>query len=204
MAQIVYILTNPAMPDLIKIGITSNTLNQRIAELSRSSGVPLPFEVYYACEVDDMENVEKNIHDAFDDFRINPRREFFKMNPERVISALKLTKGIDVTPKEDIADSKEELDALNLARNRRPRFNFNLADIPLGSMITFSLDESKIAEVISDTEVKYNDEILSLNQITLRLFNEKGKRWKSVQGPAYWMYEGQTLDSRRKNLESIA
>ena len=46
--RVVYILTNEAMPGLIKIGYTDNTIEKRMKELSRHSGVPLPFTCYYA------------------------------------------------------------------------------------------------------------------------------------------------------------
>ncbi len=48
MSEIVYVLTNPTMPGLIKIGRTTN-LEQRVKSLSSDTGVPLPFEVFYAC-----------------------------------------------------------------------------------------------------------------------------------------------------------
>ena len=49
MAEIVYLLTNPVMPDLVKIGRTTN-LEERLRSLSTHSGVPVPFEVFYACD----------------------------------------------------------------------------------------------------------------------------------------------------------
>ena len=50
--DIVYILTNTEMPDLLKIGVTKD-LDQRLKSLSAHSGVPVPFECFYACEVSD-------------------------------------------------------------------------------------------------------------------------------------------------------
>ena len=49
---IVYALTNPAMPGLVKIGMTSKLeIDQRKNQLYfGSSGVPLPFECVYACK----------------------------------------------------------------------------------------------------------------------------------------------------------
>ena len=87
---IVYVLVNEAMPGYVKIGYTSKSLEQRIRELSASTSVPLPFTCSYACTVEDMGFVEGQLHDAFDDNRINPKREFFKIAPERVVAALKL------------------------------------------------------------------------------------------------------------------
>ena len=83
---IIYVLTNPAMPDLIKIGKTTN-LDQRLSSLY-STGVPLPFECIYAKEVEDMDFVETKLHAAFDSKRLNNRREFFKILEEELIHFL--------------------------------------------------------------------------------------------------------------------
>ena len=40
---VVYILMNKAMPGLIKIGYTNKTIEKRMKELSRHSGVIVPF-----------------------------------------------------------------------------------------------------------------------------------------------------------------
>lgn len=55
--HIVYILINAAMVGLVKIGMTKD-LNGRLKELNRPSGVPLPFDVFYAARVQNMKNVE--------------------------------------------------------------------------------------------------------------------------------------------------
>jgi hypothetical protein len=52
MSEIVYLLTNPVMDGLVKIGRTAN-LEDRVRSLSVHSGVPVPFEVFYACRVND-------------------------------------------------------------------------------------------------------------------------------------------------------
>lgn len=43
----VYVLTNPAMPGLVKIGKTARDDNTRIAELY-ITGVPVPFNIDFA------------------------------------------------------------------------------------------------------------------------------------------------------------
>ena len=39
----VYILSNPWMPNLIKIGFTTRDIQERLAELNSATGVPEPF-----------------------------------------------------------------------------------------------------------------------------------------------------------------
>jgi hypothetical protein len=48
------------------------------------TGVPLPFELFYACEVKDARLVEGRLHDAFGDHRVSKSREFFRIAPERI------------------------------------------------------------------------------------------------------------------------
>ena len=53
---IVYVLTNPAMPKLVKIGKTGRGVETRLNDLY-TTGVPLPFEYAYAARVEDMDKV---------------------------------------------------------------------------------------------------------------------------------------------------
>ena len=46
----VYVLTNPAMPNMVKIGKTTRDVELRLADLY-STGVPLLFECEYAAKV---------------------------------------------------------------------------------------------------------------------------------------------------------
>ena len=88
MSKIVYILTNQSMPDTIKIGITDN-LERRMRELDNTS-TPLPFECYYAVEVQDAKVIEKKIHEGLDDKRVRQNREFFNTSPEQAKAILEI------------------------------------------------------------------------------------------------------------------
>ena len=76
----VYILTNEAMPGMVKIGLTTRTPKERAAELSASSGVPLPFKVAWARAVPDCAYVEKAVHRMLDDKRVSASRESFRVD----------------------------------------------------------------------------------------------------------------------------
>src|SRR6266403_1029902 len=75
------------MLGVVNIGCTQGDLATRVRSLFQT-GVPLPFQVFYACEVEDCKFVEKQMHDAFGDHRVSKSREFFRIAPERVKSAL--------------------------------------------------------------------------------------------------------------------
>ena len=79
---IVYVLTNPAMPKMVKIGKTGRGVEARLNDLY-TTGVPLPFECAYAARVADMDKVEKAFHNAFGPYRVNPRRDFLRLNPSK-------------------------------------------------------------------------------------------------------------------------
>ncbi len=201
MNEIVYILTNPAIPDLIKIGRTAN-LEDRLRNLSSHSGVPVPFEVFYACQVEDAVKVERHIHEGFGDHRVNPKREFFRVNPERVLAILKLVEISDVTPIEDVVEDEEDLQTLNRERSRRQTFRFSLVQIPVGSTLYFVRDESITAKVVDDRNIEFEGEITSLSQSALKILTRNyGKTWSTVRGPDYWVYGDRTLSERKIELE---
>ena len=57
---VIYILSNPAMPGLVKIGKTTN-LDDNMSSLY-STGVPVPFHCVYAKRVQNYSEVEKKLH----------------------------------------------------------------------------------------------------------------------------------------------
>jgi hypothetical protein len=196
--DIIYILTNEAMPGYVKIGKTSTSLEQRIRELSSSTSVPLPFTCFYACIVKNMAFVEKQLHDAFDNNRTNPRREFFQISPERVVAALKLAEIENITPKKDYVDSKEDQKALNQVRAEiRAKFNFKMVDIPVGAELTFSRDDKITAKVVDNKSIEFNGAVTSLSASAQKILGYD----YGVAGTDYWTYEGETLDERRRRLE---
>jgi hypothetical protein len=141
------------------------------------------------------------MHDAFDDSRINPRREFFRIAPERVVAALKLAEIENITPRQDYVDAPEDQEALNRVRAIRSKFNFGMVDIPLGAELSFSRDENLKAKVVdtqSKNSIEFNGEITSLSRAAQKILDYQ----YGVAGTDYWMYEGETLDERRRRFES--
>lgn len=82
-----YLLTNPAMPGLVKIGMTTRSPEERAQELA-STGVPMPFHVAAAWAVDDVRAAERDAHAVFARYRVNDAREWFRLSVPAAIKAL--------------------------------------------------------------------------------------------------------------------
>lgn len=75
----IYVLSNPAMPGLLKIGYTEGTAEIRATELSAPTAVPLPFEVAFEYLVEDPKQFERLVHQRLEKYRISSNREFFRV-----------------------------------------------------------------------------------------------------------------------------
>ena len=187
----VYVLTNPAMPGLVKIGKTKQDQPETRVSQLYTTGVPVPFTIEYACEVDDPTRVEAALHEAFDPQRINPRREFFQIEPAQAIAILRLLDTKDVT-EQFAADTEgidaREAEAAERLKSRRPNLNFEEMGIPLGSTLLSTRNDA-LAEVIGPKKVRYEGEEMSLSAATRRMMQVD-----HVLAPApHWSYEGRLL-----------
>ncbi|MDQ5927632.1 MAG: hypothetical protein QG633_70 [Patescibacteria group bacterium] len=197
--EIVYVLRNEAMPGYVKVGFTRTSLEERIRSLD-TTGVPLPFECFYAARVKNCRDVEKLLHDAFLNNRVRSNREFFEIAPERIVSAIKLAEIENITPKKDFVESEEDQKALNEAREKRSAFNFGMVNIPIGSEIVFVNDENiraKVVKLSGKRSIEFNGEMTSPSTAAQKVLGYA----YNVQGTVYWMYQGETLDERRRRLE---
>ena len=201
MTEIIYVLTNEAMPGLVKIGLTTDDVSARVAALSSATGVPLPFECYFAAEVKDCAKLEKILHQLFSENRVNPKREFFKVEPERVILAISIGEFTEVTPGASTVD-KDEQEALEKIKARRPRIKLDALGIKPGDTLTFSRDEAITATVVDGGKIVYQGETLSPSAAALKVLHSLGYKTPSASGSEYWMYDGELLDERRKRLEA--
>ena len=200
MSGIVYLLTNEAMPGLVKIGRTTADEPQvRIRQLYYgSSGVPVPFECVLAMKVDNPQKVESGLHKTFSPDRVNPRREFFRIKPERAVAALGIATGKDVTP--DVNKDNEEIpeaerSSSETLRKKRPNLNFAEMTIPPESVLepierysNESTEGGNTAVVIDDKRVRFRGEELSLTEATKRLTG-----FDNVAPTPYWSFEGRNL-----------
>ena len=88
--QWIYILSNPTIPDTLKIGYTNLSPELRAKQISSSTGVVVPFKVEWAFRCFDGSLMENEVHIALKEYRINNQREFFQVDLEEAKSVIKL------------------------------------------------------------------------------------------------------------------
>lgn len=198
---IVYVLSNPAFDRYVKVGRTVD-LEQRLRQLDNTS-VPLPFRCEFAVEVADEVEAERLVHQAFADVRVRSSREFFEIEPQRVIAALKLTGGKDVTPKEDVAEDAEGIEALERTVAKRRSYSFDDAHVSVGDVLVYTRDESVTATVVADKKIEFEGEVTSLSRAALTLLHRDGYKWKQANGWAYWMKDGETMGERVERFTPV-
>ena len=103
-----YVISSPSLPGLVKLGATRR-LNPtiRVKELS-SSSLPEPFKAHCFVFSDDCFELENNIHKYFDKERVNPDREFFRIEPKESIDVLRNEFHVDVHFVDEDCDENEE------------------------------------------------------------------------------------------------
>lgn len=201
MSNIIYVLINEAMPGLVKIGWTSGNVESRIGQLSGDSGVPLPFECHFAAEVKDARVLEKTLHQLFSEERVNPKREFFRVSPEKIVLAIGIGEFREVTPGVVEIDEAEQA-ALDKVKLRQPRLRLDAIGIKPGDVLTLSRDENITATVVENGKVEFDGEIMSLSAAALKALHSLGYRTPAASGPGYWMFEGELLGERRQRIEA--
>ena len=189
--EIVYVLTNPAMPGFVKIGKTAiEDVNQRLSQLY-TTGVPFPFELQFACKVRNSDEVEQALHRAFAPNRVNARREFFKIEPDQAIAILKLLHVEDATDEIEKLPSPIPAEDLQAGKNyiaRRPPMNFADMGIPIGAELHFTEGDA-VVTVSADRKIRFGDDEMSLTAVTRILLGID----HSVQPSPFWTYQGRSL-----------
>ncbi|MCQ2075122.1 MAG: GIY-YIG nuclease family protein [Bacteroidaceae bacterium] len=193
---IVYLLTNTAMPGLVKIGMTErDSMDSRLRELY-STGVPVPFECQYACKVKkcDCAKIERALHTAFAPQRINANREFFRIQVEQAKAILELFHHEDMTNEvaDEIANdlTPEDVAAKAKIQIHRPPLNFLEMGMQVGDILRWKDDPNICVTITSGRTIKYQDEEVSISALSAQL---KGYNVKHIAPGPCWLYNDRLL-----------
>jgi hypothetical protein len=84
----IYVLSNPSMPGLLKIGYTKNSPEERAQQISNATGVATPFKVEYVFKCHEGQFLEEEVHNYLDSHRVANNREFFKLKLHEAVEAI--------------------------------------------------------------------------------------------------------------------
>lgn len=101
----VYVISNPAMPDLVKVGFSLKDPALRAQELD-GTGIPHPYKVEYEALVVNPRLVEQRAHVAL--AQVHERKEWFRCSVGVAVSALRDIAG------EGILIEKQEADIMSV------------------------------------------------------------------------------------------
>ena len=211
---VIYILTNPAFPQYVKIGYAQD-LEKRLKQLNRSETIPFAFRAYAVYDVE-SELTDKDLHAIIDSLNPDLRtienfdgkkrvKEFYAMSAEDAYHLLECIAKISGTLErlKRMKPEGHEIEDENTAREvqdaaRRGPFRFSMCGIGVGEEVVFLNDESKKAVVIDDRHVKFAKETTSLSALARYLLGCN----HPVQGTLYFKYKGKVLDDIRKEQEA--
>lgn len=88
MRGFVYVMTNPAMPGVVKIGFSTKDPSVRASDLSGTS-VPQPFSVYYDVLVADPFSIEQLLHSRLREVGSGAGKEFFSLHADAAVAAIR-------------------------------------------------------------------------------------------------------------------
>ena len=178
MKNYLYIITNISMPDICKVGITSN-IEKRLGDLNKTS-TPTRFQIYEKFELKNAEILEQSILQHFAKQRINRKREFLQVHPERICDFILDNKHI-APEKDSVVESK-----------------FSKLGIKQGDLLKFKEGDEIYQNIVASVEkgnaIIFEGHKTSLSKAAQRVLREKfDKNWKAVQGPIFWTYRGKTI-----------
>lgn len=212
----IYILTNPAFEEYVKIGYADN-VEQRMKQLNKSEAVPFAFRIYATYRVSQRLK-DKEAHKIIDVLNRDLRsrdivdgklreREFFKISPEEAYSIFEAMAEIHgchdclkkyTATKEEEEEEKKAQDNRVEERKRRSPFTFSMVDIPIDAELECpDVEHDGAITVCDDRHVLYQGKKWAMTTLVHHLL----KKEFTGAGTEYFKYEGEWLNERRQRME---
>ena len=192
----IYIMTNPALKDMVKIGYATD-VEARRKHLS-TTALPYEYEVYATYET--AGNLEdKKLHKLIDnlnpDLRVSKNREFYVMTSQEAYELLESIATISGTT-DKLKRNGHTYSNAPAQHIKKPPINFSKCGIPIGAELVFIEDPTIKVTVVSDRKVQWNEEETSLSAVAGAI-----KHVKAVQGSAFFTYQGELITKIAENTQ---
>lgn len=199
----IYIMTNPCLHDMVKIGYASD-VEARRKQLS-TTALPFEYEIYATYETSGQLE-DKKLHELIDTLnpklRLAKNREFFAIPAEKAYrlleaiaiisgSAEKLKRVAPIQGEASASSSRRQTHSSGSSgRKQRLAINFQKCGIPVGAELVFIDDDSVRATVVDaeKNKVEYNGETTSLSPLA-----EKLRNVSAIQGASVFTYNGKKI-----------
>jgi hypothetical protein len=79
-SEYVYVLVNKSVPNMVKIGMTTKTPDERARDISAATGVPTPWIPIYSFSCYRSDLLEEEVHQYFQTQRVSGNREMFAVD----------------------------------------------------------------------------------------------------------------------------
>lgn len=79
-SEYIYVLVNRSVPNMVKVGMTTGTVDSRAREISKATGVPTPWIPvwWFRCFASSI--LEKRVHERLAQYRVANNREMFAVD----------------------------------------------------------------------------------------------------------------------------
>ncbi len=167
------------MPNICKVGITGD-IDKRLKSLNNKTSTPTRFQLYERFDLKNVELLEQKILQHFAKQRINRKREFLKVHPERICDF--------------ISDNKN----ISFEKDSELKGKFAKIGIKEGDILKFKegddIYQDITAVVGKGNIIIFNGDNTSLSKSAQKVLKDKfNKKWKAVQGTIFWTYKGKTI-----------
>ncbi len=195
---------------IIKIGRTSpptsDALKKRMGQLFTTS-IVLPFDLEYAKAVENCHKAETKLHKIFAHARINPNREFFRIDAEAIIEVLALYPGEEIViDGDELSENITQVD-IDARDSEAPAplhrgFDFEKLGILAGAELVSTYDSSKTAQVVAGGKVEYCGKIMSVHAAAKMAQSQTTGDTHRITGSTRWKYQGTTLHILQQRLRA--
>jgi hypothetical protein len=196
---------------ILKIGRTSppnpGALKKRMGQLF-TTNIVLPFDLEYAKAVENSREAESKLHRIFASARINPNREFFRVDAESVIEVLDLYPGKEIAIGGDELSeniTQADIDARNseMRAPLRGSFDFEKLGIPVGAELVSTYDFAETAKVVGGGKVEYCGKVMSVHAAARLAQSRTTGDSHRITGSTRWKYQGITLHIWQQRLRGV-